>query len=105
MASTLQKVSLPRPAIRPYPRAICLAIDGPVTVCPWWIRPIRPEDEPLMVKFHGTISDESVYFRFFHAEKLSSRVAHERLFPKCFIDYDREMALVADFHSLQTDQH
>jgi acetyltransferase len=29
-------------------------------------------------------------------ESLSSRVDHERLFQKCFIDYDREMALVAD---------
>jgi acetyltransferase len=29
-------------------------------------------------------------------EKLSSRVAHERLLRKCFIDYDREMALVAE---------
>jgi acetyltransferase len=29
-------------------------------------------------------------------EKLSTRVAHERLIRKCFVDYDREMALVAD---------
>jgi acetyltransferase len=60
------------------------------------IRPIRPEDEPLMVKFHGTLSEQSVYLRYFHMEKLDSRVAHDRLVKKCFIDYDREMALVAD---------
>jgi len=60
------------------------------------IRPIRPEDEPAMAKFHGTLSDLSVYLRFFHMEKLSSRVAHARLLRKCFIDYDREMALVAE---------
>jgi acetyltransferase len=30
-------------------------------------------------------------------EKLSTRVAHERLIGRCFIDYDREMALVADW--------
>ena len=30
------------------------------------IRPIRPEDEPMMVRFHETLSDESVYFRYFH---------------------------------------
>ena len=60
------------------------------------IRPIRPEDEPLMVKFHGTLSEQSVYLRYFHMEKLDSRVAHERLLQKCFIDYEREMALVAD---------
>ena len=60
------------------------------------IRPIRPEDEPAMAKFHETLSDRSVYLRFFHMDKLSSRVAHTRLLRKCFIDYDREMALVAE---------
>ena len=59
-------------------------------------RPIRPEDEPRMVKFHETLSDESIYLRYFHMENLSARVAHERLIRKCFIDYDREMALVAE---------
>ena len=34
--------------------------------------------------------------RYFHAMKLSTRVAHERLTRICFIDYDREMALVAE---------
>jgi acetyltransferase len=60
------------------------------------IRPIRPEDEPLMVKFHESLSDQTVYLRYFHMENLSIRVAHERLMRKCFIDYDREMALVAE---------
>jgi acetyltransferase len=58
------------------------------------IRPIRPEDEPLMVKFHETLSERSVYFRYFHAMRLSQRTAHERLTRMCFIDYAREMALV-----------
>ena len=86
---------LPRSAIRPYPARY---------VSPWkakngmqvLIRPIRPEDEPAMAKFHETLSDRSVYLRFFHMDKLSSRVAHARLLRKCFIDYDREMALVAE---------
>jgi acetyltransferase len=86
---------LPRSAIRPYPVRY---------VSPWkakngmqaLIRPIRPEDEPAMAKFHETLSDRSVYLRFFHLDKLSSRVAHARLLRKCFIDYDREMALVAE---------
>jgi acetyltransferase len=60
------------------------------------IRPIRPEDEPMMVKFHETLSDESVFLRYFHVESLSARVAHERLARNCFIDYDRDMALVAE---------
>ena len=49
-----------------------------------------------MVRFHGTLSDQTVYLRYFHMEKLSTRVAHERLIQKCFIDYGREMALVAE---------
>jgi acetyltransferase len=49
-----------------------------------------------MAKFHESLSDRSVYLRFFHMEKLSTRVAHTRLLRKCFIDYDREMALVAE---------
>ena len=60
------------------------------------IRPIRPEDEPLMVKFHETLSERSVYLRYFHLMNLAQRVAHERLTRICFIDYDREMALVAE---------
>jgi acetyltransferase len=49
-----------------------------------------------MVAFHGTLSDRSVYLRYLHAMQLSLRVAHERLARICFIDYDREMALVAE---------
>ncbi len=86
---------LPRPAIRPYPIQYItrtrLKSKGSVT-----IRPIRPEDEPLMVKFHETLSEESVYHRYFTALKLSQRVAHERLTRICFNDYDREIALVAE---------
>jgi acetyltransferase len=69
------------------------------------LRPIRPEDEPAMVKFHETLSDRSVYLRFFHMQKLSARVAHERLLRKCFIDYDREMALVAEYTNAANGEH
>jgi acetyltransferase len=91
---------LPRPAVRPYPARYVspwVAKNGMQVV----IRPIRPEDEPLMARFHETLSDRSVYLRFFHMEKLSSRVAHARLLRKCFIDYDREMALVAERSDLE----
>jgi acetyltransferase len=85
----------PRPAIRPYPsqyiRRWHLPDGSPVT-----IRPIRPEDEPLIVTFHRTLSEQSVYFRYFHLMTLSHRVAHERLTRICFTDYDREMALVVE---------
>jgi acetyltransferase len=63
---------------------------------PVTIRPIRAEDEPALARFHETLSDRSVYLRYFHMEKLSSRVAHDRLARRCAIDYDREMALVAE---------
>jgi acetyltransferase len=60
------------------------------------IRPIRPEDEPMMVAFHQRLSESSVYLRYFHLVNLSQRTAHERLTRICFIDYDREIALVAE---------
>jgi acetyltransferase len=60
------------------------------------IRPIRPEDEPLMVRFHAGLSEETVHRRYGGLLKLSARVAHERLIRMCFVDYDRQIALVAD---------
>jgi len=85
---------LPHSAVRPYPAQYAedWTLKGGQRVT---IRPIRPEDEPLMVQFHQTLSERSVYLRYFNALKLSQRIAHERLMRICFIDYDREMALVA----------
>jgi acetyltransferase len=37
--------------------------------------------------------------------KLKQRIAHERLTRICFIDYDREMILVADHKNMQTAKH
>jgi len=89
------ELQLPRPAIRPYPVQY---------VTPWssksgaemLIRPIRPEDEPLIVAFHDRLSERTVVERYFTALALSARTAHERLTRICFIDYDRELALVAE---------
>ena len=94
-------VDLPQPAIRPYPTQYIhtwTARDG----TPLIIRPIRPEDEPSLVRFHGTLSDRSVSLRYFHVMTLTTRVAHERLTRICFIDYDREMALVAESRNPQS---
>jgi acetyltransferase len=92
-ATTLAQ--LPKPAIRPYPwqylSSWTMKNGNQVT-----IRPIRPEDEPLMVKFHETLSDRSVYMRYFYSLSLNRRVEHERLLRICFGDYDREMVLVAE---------
>jgi acetyltransferase len=93
-----EESDLPESAIRPYPVQYVgegTLRDGRTVT----IRPIRPEDEPLMVRFHGTLSEESVYFRYASVLKMSQRVAHERLSRICFIDYDREMALVAEMET------
>jgi len=87
--------ALPKLAIRPYPLQYVLEAqlkDGSRVA----IRPISPEDEPAMVSFHEGLSERSVYFRYFHMLNLAQRVAHERLTRICFIDYDREIALVAE---------
>lgn len=96
---TLDQV--PRAAIRAYPTRY---------VAPWamkdgtavTIRPIRPEDEPAMVSFHETLSERTVYLRYFHLMNLEQRTHHERLTRICFIDYDREMALVAERRNPET---
>jgi acetyltransferase len=93
----------PNPSIRVYPSQY---------VSPWTmkdgthvtIRPIRAEDEPLMVKFHGTLSDRTVYLRYFCSLSLARRTAHERLVHICFSDYDHEMVLVAEYGDPQTGE-
>jgi acetyltransferase len=92
--ASLTEDQLPALAIRPYPQqytTACKLADGTSIL----IRPIRPEDEPMMVKFHETLSDQSVYYRYFTAMSLTQRTVHARLARLCFIDYDREIALVA----------
>jgi acetyltransferase len=91
---------LPTLAIRPYPQqytSSCKLADGTSVL----IRAIRPEDEPMMVRFHATLSDQSVYYRYFTPLSLKQRTGHARLARLCFIDYDREVALVA----LHDDPH
>ncbi len=86
---------LPRTAIRPYPSQYVSSyqLRDKTTVT---IRPIRADDEPLMVPFHHSLSEESVYRRYFAIMPLNARVAHARLSRICFIDYSREMALVVE---------
>ncbi len=95
---------IPKLAIRPYPSQYA----APWTMkdgTPVLIRPIRPEDEPMMVRFHETLSERSVYFRYFHPMRLNLRVAHERLTRMCFIDYSREIALVVDYADTESNEH
>jgi acetyltransferase len=85
---------LPRPAIRPYPTQYMGTWESRDSTQVTF-RPIRPEDEPLMAKFHETLSERTVYMRYLQAMNLTYRIGHERLSRLSFIDYDREMALVA----------
>ena len=57
------------------------------------LRPIKPEDEPLWFELLGNCSKESIYSRFqyfFHWD------SHDVASRYCFIDYDREIAIVAE---------
>jgi acetyltransferase len=101
--STMTAAQLPRATIRPYPMQYVSEHrlkDGTAVT----IRPIRPEDEPLMVQFHSTLSERSVYLRYFCSLSLSTRVEHERLVRICFGSYDRGFAMVADRSNPETSQ-
>ena len=86
---------LPKTAIRPYPSQYVtswnLKSGKEVT-----FRPIRPEDEPLMIDLHRRLSEESVYFRYFQSLSFEQRTSHNRLARLSFIDYDRDIALVVE---------
>ncbi|WPB77694.1 bifunctional acetate--CoA ligase family protein/GNAT family N-acetyltransferase [Archangium violaceum] len=91
----VREEDLPRLAIHPYPVKYVerwRMKEGEWVV----IRPIRPEDEPRMVEFHKTLSEQTVFLRYAGMMKLGQRVAHERLARICFNDYAREMALVVE---------
>ncbi len=87
--------TLPRAAIRPYPHQYTWDYrtrDG----APVRLRPIRPEDEPLVVAFQEALSPESVFSRYFSTPNLQERTRHDRLAQLCFIDYARQMVLAAE---------
>jgi len=94
-SSSTAESDLPKLAIRPYPTQY---------ISKWTtkkgqkvtIRPIRAEDEPLMICFHETLSDRSVYLRYLSPMLLNQRVMHERLAHVCHSDYSREIVLVVE---------
>ncbi|HNW99807.1 MAG TPA: bifunctional acetate--CoA ligase family protein/GNAT family N-acetyltransferase [Candidatus Cloacimonadota bacterium] len=79
-------------ALRPYPeeyiKQISLEDGTPVT-----LRPIKPEDESLWLELLGSCSKEAIYQRFRYFFFWNS---HEVAVRYCFIDYDREIAIVAE---------
>jgi len=60
------------------------------------LRPIKPEDELLERELIAGLSEQSMRFRFFH---LIKDITHEMLTRYCNIDYDREMAIIAEYTS------
>jgi acetyltransferase len=81
-----------RLAIRPYPKRLEQAVrlaDG----TPALIRPIRPEDEPLIHAMFARLTPEDIRLRFFAPMK---QLTHQAAARMTQIDYDREMALVAE---------
>ncbi len=57
------------------------------------LRPIKPEDEPRFNELFKSLSEESVRFRFFEIIK---EMSHDTLSRYCNLDYDREIAIVAE---------
>ncbi|MGQ9566118.1 MAG: bifunctional acetate--CoA ligase family protein/GNAT family N-acetyltransferase [Candidatus Bathyarchaeales archaeon] len=78
--------------IAPYPKKY---------VCQWQLkdgttvllRPIKPEDEPLLDELFKSLSEETMRLRFFQVIK---DMTHETLTRYCNLDYDREVAIVAE---------
>ena len=86
---------LPKLAIRAYP----MKYVGKWTArdkTEYTIRPILPEDESLLVDFHKTLSERTVFMRYLQPMMLQDRVMHERLSRICHSDYDREITLVVE---------
>jgi acetyltransferase len=79
-------------ALKPYPEEFVkkgVSLDGHDTT----LRPIKPEDEPMWLELLGSCSKESIYSRFRYFFQWSS---HDVATRYCYIDYDREIAIVAE---------
>jgi len=79
-------------SLRPYPEEFVRRVrmrDGTAVT----LRPIKPEDEPLWLALLSSCSRESIYSRFRYFFFWQS---HEVASRYCYIDYDRELAIVAE---------
>jgi acetyltransferase len=100
-APDLPSEQRPRLAIHPYPNQYTAPhrlADGSTVL----LRPIRPEDEPLIVELHEGHSEHTIRMRFFSLVKHLSRDSLIRL---CHLDYDREIALVAEHRDAEGRPH
>jgi acetyltransferase len=79
-------------AIRPYPEEYVSERklkDGTSVI----LRPIKPEDEPMWHELLASCSTQTLWSRFSY---LFKQTTHEMATRYCFIDYDREIGLVAE---------
>jgi acetyltransferase len=87
----LPEASRPRLAIHPYPNQYVKTHrlgDGTELL----VRPVRPEDEPLIVELHDGLSEQTIRMRFF---SMVRRLTRDSLIRLCHLDYGRALALVA----------
>ncbi|MDZ7375075.1 MAG: bifunctional acetate--CoA ligase family protein/GNAT family N-acetyltransferase, partial [candidate division KSB1 bacterium] len=81
-------------ALRPYPEEYvrgAVLKNGTSII----LRPIKPEDEPMWMDMLASCSRESIYQRFRYFFQWAY---HEVAVRYCFIDYDREIAIVAELN-------
>ncbi len=82
----------PHMVIMPYPTKYVVPwklVDGTDVL----LRPIRPEDEAIESEFINGLSEETNRLRFF---SIVRNLPHSDLVRFCNVDYDREMAIVAE---------
>ena len=99
-ARILLDLAAPSYANQPYPHLVIIPYPTRY-ITPWvlkdgrevTIRPIRPEDEPMELEFVRGLSEETSRRRFFSVIK---DLQHDALVRFCNIDYDREMAFIAE---------
>jgi acetyltransferase len=90
----IEPTTVPAPRhliIAPYPnqyQSHWMMRDG----TPVLLRPMKPEDEPLVSDFLARCSEETIYFRYF---RLIKKWTHEMLIRFTQNDYDREIGLMA----------
>ncbi len=102
--ATLIDPALPRPALRPYPVEFAspwTAKDGGPVV----IRPIRTEDEPLLLHLHESMVEQSVPFHGFGPLKSGHALDRDQLTRFCGTDNDRAIVLVVDRQEPWTELH
>ncbi len=97
----LPEAQRPRLAIMPYPNQYIsrFNLSDATEIL---VRPIRPEDEPLIVEFHAGHSEQTLRWRFFG---LVRHLTRDNLIRLCHLDYDRELALAGVWHDEEGRPH